>query len=235
MSTRSRIAGFVLVAAACAGCPGTLQDLGRFDDAAAGSDCPDVPQLLVTTCGSTATCHTSTDKQQGLDLQSPDPASRLVGVSSTEGQGLLIDPANPSDSILYTKLTTMPPFGARMPFGKTPLDAATIACVLAWVTAQAEDAGALDGGVTPGTDAPTSTDSASGTDSTAPKDSGGSMDAPADVHHDATSSSISSSSSSTSSTSGSSSSGGSTSSGSSNGGTESSLGSDDGSGDSASE
>jgi uncharacterized membrane protein YgcG len=226
MRTPLRIVASVLVAAACVGCPGALQDPGRFDDAA-GGNCPDVPQLLATTCGSTAACHTTKDKQQGLDLQSADPASRLVGVSATEGLGLLVDPSNPPSSVLYTKITTMPPFGARMPFGRKPLDDATIACVLDWVTAQAEDAGALDSG-TAGSDAPAGTDSPastdSGSDSTTPKDSGAAADAPTDhaAAHDASSSSSSSGSSSSGS-------------GGSSGGTDSSLGPDEGTGDAPAE
>jgi hypothetical protein len=47
---------------------------------------------------------------------------------------------------MYTKLTASPPFGARMPFGETPLDDATIACVLQWITQQVTDGGAGEGG-----------------------------------------------------------------------------------------
>jgi hypothetical protein len=60
------------------------------------------------------------------------------------GPGLLVDPSNPTMSVVYTKLTATPPFGARMPFGQTPLDDATIACVLQWITVQVTDGGAGD-------------------------------------------------------------------------------------------
>jgi hypothetical protein len=69
-----------------------------------------------------------------LDLQSPDVLSRLVGVKTTEGTGLLIDPADPKMSVLYTKLTSVPPFGSRMPLASTPLTDTMLACVLAWVS-----------------------------------------------------------------------------------------------------
>jgi hypothetical protein len=147
----------LLLGAATWGCPGTLDDPGRFldaggagaggadssapvegDGAGAGGSCPDVPGMLAKTC-TASTCHNASTKAQGLDLQSSDVAARLVGVPATEGAGVLIDPSTPTHSVLYAKLTENPPFGARMPLGLTPLDAPTLGCVLAWVT-QAADA-----------------------------------------------------------------------------------------------
>ncbi|HEY5145562.1 MAG TPA: hypothetical protein VII82_02290 [Polyangiaceae bacterium] len=137
----------VALVVACVGCPANLEDPGRFTlDGAAPADgktgCGDIPQtLFIPTCA-TPVCHSTSSKQQGLDLQSPDLASRLVSVPSTEGAGLLIDPSMPSASVLYTKLTATPPFGVRMPFNLPALDDATVACVLEWVTSQVGDAGA---------------------------------------------------------------------------------------------
>jgi len=151
------------------GCPGTLEDPARFIDldggntgpssSGAGSggssgsssnNCPDVPTAVFETNCTTAGCHTSATKVQGLDLQSPGVAQRLVGVMATEGQGLLIDPSSPSSSVVYTKLTAMPPFGARMPLGSM-LDDATVACVLAWITQTvSSSAGGSDGGAADG-------------------------------------------------------------------------------------
>jgi hypothetical protein len=120
-----------------AGCPGSLDDPARFLSGVGGdgSACPDIPTTVFVPICATAGCHTAADKIQGLDLQSPDAASRLVGACA-RGGGLLVDPANPSDSVVYTKLTFTPPFGSRMPLGKPPLDDATTACVLAWISAQ---------------------------------------------------------------------------------------------------
>jgi hypothetical protein len=101
------------------------------DDAGVVTPCPDVPTMFVETCG-VAGCHDATTKAEALDLASPGVASRLVGVAAAEGAGLLIDPTTPARSVVYTKLLANPPFGARMPTG-TPLDDATIQCVLAWV------------------------------------------------------------------------------------------------------
>ena len=88
-------------------------------------------------------------KSQNLDLQSPGVAARLVGVAASGG-GLLIDPTDPSQSVVYTKLTATPPFGSRMPLGMVPLDDAMLACVLSWVSQQMGSAGgddAADAGV----------------------------------------------------------------------------------------
>jgi hypothetical protein len=58
---------------------------------------------------------------------------RLSGKQAMGGSGLLIDPANASASVLYTKLTPTPPFGARMPLVGAPLSDADMACVLSWI------------------------------------------------------------------------------------------------------
>jgi hypothetical protein len=127
----------------CAACPATLADPGRFN---ANGTCPDIPtQVFQPDCAG-AGCHAAADPQQGLDLESPDVASRLVGVPA-RGGGLLVDPAHPTASVLYTKLTSTPPFGARMPYVGPPLDDTTIACVLDWISQQQGDAGSShDGG-----------------------------------------------------------------------------------------
>jgi hypothetical protein len=122
------------------GCPGSLDDPARFlpDAGGSGADgaaCPDVPTTVFVPICATAGCHTAADKIQGLDLESPNPASRLVGACA-RGGGLLANPTNPSQSVVYTKLTITPPFGSRMPLGKPSLDDATTACVLAWISAQ---------------------------------------------------------------------------------------------------
>jgi hypothetical protein len=158
--------GLVGLGAALLGCPGTLDDPARFlgavgnDDAPAGdaelpevgallevgvvssdgASCPDVPQAIFRPNCTSAGCHNAQDKAQGLDLQSPDIGTRLVGVPAREGPGLLIDSSAPSSSVLYTKLTPRPPFGARMPLTGA-LDDPTIACVLAWIVHPATDAG----------------------------------------------------------------------------------------------
>jgi mono/diheme cytochrome c family protein len=50
----------------------------------------------------------------------------------------LIDPGgNPDASVLYLKLTPMPPFGLQMPEIGNKLDEAQLACVAAWIMAAA--------------------------------------------------------------------------------------------------
>ena len=140
--------GLLLSAIAWAGCAGTLSDPAAFtaethdaggaadvDVDGAATSCPDIPTLFAASCGS-AGCHDAATKAEALDLASPGVAARLIGVPAVEGTGLLIAPSAPSQSVVYTKLLAAPPFGARMPTD-APLDAATIQCVLDWVTAEA--------------------------------------------------------------------------------------------------
>jgi hypothetical protein len=119
-----------VLAAALAGCPGSLEDPGRFDEQF--GTCPDVPTYLATSCGTTG-CHAATNSAGGLDLASADLATRLDGKKASGGTGLLIDPSSPDQSVLYTKLTASPPFGSRMPLGGAPLDDTTVSCVLTWI------------------------------------------------------------------------------------------------------
>jgi Malectin domain len=156
------------------GCAGSLEDPEMFTmqpdagtpveaavEAAAAPTCPDVPTLFAKTCGTTG-CHDATTKAEALDLVSPGLASRLVGVPSVEGVGLLIDPTTPSKSVLYTKLLSSPPFGARMPTGGA-LDTSTTQCVLAWITSQTSSPPAMgDAGGQQATDAGTTSDSSAG-------------------------------------------------------------------------
>lgn len=118
------------------GCPGSLDDIESFRvDAGAGDgapSCADVEATFASTCA-VAGCHSTAEMSGSLDLQSPDIRGRLRGKKASGGAPLLIDPAAPDKSALYTKLLPMPPFGTRMPLGRKPLDDATARCVLLWV------------------------------------------------------------------------------------------------------
>ncbi len=116
-----------------AACPGTLDDIARFRDAGGDAPvCADVETGLFAHTCATAGCHAAVEPTVGLDLASPGVRARLTGHPASGGSALLIDPAHPEMSALYTKLTANPPFGSRMPLSGA-LDDATIACVLAWI------------------------------------------------------------------------------------------------------
>ncbi|APR79270.1 Hypothetical protein A7982_04617 [Minicystis rosea] len=121
-------------AVALAGCPGSLENPERF--AEQFGTCPDVPTLLNTACG-TANCHGASNPSSGLDLASSDIAGRLAGKEATNG-GLLLDFDAPEKSVLYTKVTDLPPFGSRMPLGGTPFDDTEVSCILSWIETSAK-------------------------------------------------------------------------------------------------
>jgi hypothetical protein len=144
-------------AAAITGCPGHLENPDRFDitgstgtgttdgasaggggvstSASGGNTCPDVPKLFVMRCG-TAGCHGGDAPVQGLDLASPNLASRVVGAMAKQCAEPLADPMNPEGSVLYKKLKPSPTCGpSQMPIGAM-LSTAEVACVKAWIAAQ---------------------------------------------------------------------------------------------------
>ena len=138
------------------------EDAGRSGEPAEastagdGGACPDVPTLFAQTCAAGA-CHSATNMAVGLDLESPNLAFRLVGACATEGTGPLLDPSDPQASVIYTKLTKTPPFGNQMPLAQPAFGEATLACVLAWASAQSgpQDTCAPGGGDDAGEDAGT--------------------------------------------------------------------------------
>ena len=125
------------------GCPGSLDDPQRFQSAGLVS-CDERVQNIFSTICSTAGCHSSTEPAQGLDLQSPDVTSRLVGVEPTGPgcTGVLVTAGDPDQSLLYQKLTGAPPCGIPMPFGGKPLSSRDLGCVKSWIIGL----GAGDGG-----------------------------------------------------------------------------------------
>jgi hypothetical protein len=128
------------VATALVGCPGTLT---LEEKQHLAYDCPDVPSVVFARRCAIAGCHDATSAAADLDLDSPKLAERLLGMQAHYGDGALIDLREPDRSVLLTKLSESPPYGARMPEGRPPLDDAAQACVRAWVYAQLPaDAGA---------------------------------------------------------------------------------------------
>jgi hypothetical protein len=125
-------------------CAGDLDDPERFaaqpavrttaSSEASPDPCGDVPTTVFQKRCAEG-CHNAEVNASGVDLASPDVASRLLARGALGG-GVLVDPKAPKSSVLYTKLTSLPPYGSRMPPG-APLDDATIACVLSWITSVA--------------------------------------------------------------------------------------------------
>ncbi len=149
----------MIALAATIGCAGDLGDstpyieaLERANEAntpaaeEAGGD-PTTPPADEDSCATTppaflqdtvrcAGCHGSGPTPSGgLDLASPDLASRLAGVEAICPTGLLADPANPEAStlVLWTRDGTdqcgapsMPPVGA-------PLSVAEVECLVTWI------------------------------------------------------------------------------------------------------
>lgn len=128
------------VALLLGGCPGTLDDKERFfgdggapDAGGPGGPCGDVPaRIFVPACGGSG-CHGARGPQQGLDLETPGVAARVLGVRATTCVGLLADPKNAAGSLLYSKLLDAPTCGARMPLVRAPLSSADSECVRAWI------------------------------------------------------------------------------------------------------
>jgi hypothetical protein len=112
--------------------------------------CPDIPQAVFATKCNGAGCHTPPSAGGNLDLVSPDVASRLVGVKDSTGARLLIDPADPEESLLYERVvgSVVP----RMP-ASAPLDDATTACLLSWIRSVAANAAPDSGAPLPPSDA----------------------------------------------------------------------------------
>jgi len=158
---RARVAWGCAVAVATAfsaGCPGKLDDKQAFlsyvpteagpdakapGEAGSGTGggpsdgaCGDIiDRVFAPSCGDTG-CHGAVAPQQGLDLVSPDVASRVVGVAGKACVSVLADPADPEGSLLYKKLLPAPGCGAQMPLARPPISTEDMACVLAWIAAQ---------------------------------------------------------------------------------------------------
>ncbi len=129
------------------GCAGSLDHPERFSylgnppdggpvDSGSDGGCNPVTDIFPPSC-STSACHSAQSQQGNLDLESAGLPQRLVNKPAHGGPGLLIDTANPGQSVLYLKVTANPPFQFQMPLGGTPLSPDEMACLQAWVVAAA--------------------------------------------------------------------------------------------------
>lgn len=155
-----------LLATVLVGCPGRLEDPGRFMrdaavvldggavdaggpldgggapvDAGAPSACPpevEVTEVFEARCGGLG-CHGVSNPAAGLDLVSADLGARLAGRTTVNPacSGLPVaSAATPRDSSLFLKVSGTE-CGARMPIGSALSDD-EIACVAAWISAMDE-------------------------------------------------------------------------------------------------
>jgi hypothetical protein len=175
---------------AMVGCPGSLDNKADFLDgghsSASGSTgtgsvdpCGDVPtDILAAKCGGNG-CHGTKNPQNGLDLESPDVASRVVGVAAKLCPGTLAKPSAPGDSIIYTKLLSTNACGAQMPLARPPLSQKEIDCVKTWIGNQGSSTstGAGGAGGAGATTASATTGAATSTTSTTSTTSGQSSSA----------------------------------------------------------
>lgn len=130
------LAALLCVAATAAGCGGgsggpeaTMQPLGNVTTL-------DVQQQVFTPRCALSGCHVGTGAPFGLDLSSVSSSSaNLVGVASAEMPSLSrIEPYDPDASYLFMKVTDDPAIqGDRMPQIGSPLNAADLALIQAWI------------------------------------------------------------------------------------------------------
>jgi len=140
LSNKEEFVAYAAAHPSTGGSAATMGEAGAPPTVTAGtsnaSPCGDVvARIFVPTCGGTG-CHSATASQQGLDLVSPDVASRVVGVSAKVCGSVIADPQNPQASLMYQKLLPLPKCGAQMPLARPPLSSSDVACVLEWIAAQ---------------------------------------------------------------------------------------------------
>ena len=154
---KSRIL-LLLAAVALSGCPGTLdnpEDFREGGSSGGGGSCPPGTNVETDILGkatgsgcATKICHDAQDPAGNLDLASPGLASRLLDQTSTSTDcsgHVLVDSANPSQSLLLEKLATPAPCGDPMPLTGS-LTAQEKACITEHVngltgSGQPQDAG----------------------------------------------------------------------------------------------
>lgn len=138
--------GVIALSGLVPGCPGKLEDPARFEGCPPGFNVE--TEIFQKTCNDKL-CHASADPAGELDLESPNPASRLVNVPSSNALclgTLRLDPNNVDNSLLMQKLLlSKPGCGDRMPLEPNePLSDSQIECVRQWAI---DAAAKYDGGV----------------------------------------------------------------------------------------
>ena len=117
------------------GCPGGLSNPEDFIGGAGGSTGRTVELVFQANCGNSV-CHDADQPAAGLDLVSPDVASRTVDVSATDpncGSDIIVIAGDPDESYMMKKILNEPGIcGAQMPIG-TILDAEDTDVIREWI------------------------------------------------------------------------------------------------------
>ena len=152
------------------GCPGSLDNSGQYSegvgDGSAGASgtgggdgsggsgggmvqcnipVADVPEQLIRVKCATSSCHDASNPAGELDMISPGLEGRLLDQPSTCSGEVLVDTANPENSFLLEKVSSMNPACGteRMPLGGA-LPPEEIACVRDWINMIAGGGGQTD-------------------------------------------------------------------------------------------
>jgi hypothetical protein len=113
---------------------GSGGDEGMEPPAPVGETCNGFP-ILQQYC-STAGCHGQPDAPLGDFASSEEAARDFVGRPGSlacSGQGTVIDPDNPEDSLLVSKVAGDPPCGQPMPPTGDPLSEEEVTCLQEWI------------------------------------------------------------------------------------------------------
>ncbi|MCH7640181.1 MAG: hypothetical protein IH855_12095 [Bacteroidetes bacterium] len=94
----------------------------------------DIFPILAQNCALSG-CHAGSGTN-GVRLGSYAEATSSVGLQYGE---LVIQPFNADGSPIIDKISGIPEFGVRMPFGRTPLSAEQIGLIRAWINQGARD------------------------------------------------------------------------------------------------
>jgi hypothetical protein len=129
-------------------CPGEIDRPERFPPRTGSDAATRIPRcslsiqverdLLARRCGGDG-CHVSgSSSQSGLDLVTPNAATRIAAASanltgSCRGRGPLVNPSDRTTGLFFDKLTSTPVCGDSMPLGAPTLSAAEIECVRAYM------------------------------------------------------------------------------------------------------
>ncbi len=110
---------------------------GTGTAACSATDAPTT--VLAARCTNTA-CHDADAPAAGLDLQSAGVAQRLMGVTSSCANHVLVVAGDPASSYLMDKIGGAPACGGLMPPTGT-LDTEEVGCVQGWITSLAGSGG----------------------------------------------------------------------------------------------